>query len=88
MNISRVTYVSKTKNWFTVKESSQVVESFTDTENLDTGSRNFSFGFKTKVRGDLAEFTSWLLDGEGKWVEFSDKDQHVPVVPFKLDILK
>lgn len=79
MNILRVTYVSEIKNWFTVKESSQVVVSFTDTESLDTGSRSFSFGFKTKLRKDLEEFTSWLLDSEGKWVEFSDKDQHVPL---------
>ena len=79
MNILRVTYVSEIKNWFTVKESSQVVVSFTDTESLDTGSRSFSFGFKTKLRKDLAEFTSWLLDSEGKWVEFSDKYQHVPL---------
>ena len=45
--------------------------------NLDSGSSNFTFGFKTRS----------LLNSERKLIKLSDTKQKVPWQEFKIDIL-
>ena len=64
------------------------IVNFTNTENLDTGSRNFSFDFKTKSRKDLAESTFSLLDSEEKLITFSYTNENILHLDFGIGIFK
>ena len=60
---------------------------FSDVENIDIDISN-SFCFKTKSSKDLVEFTFSLLVKEGKLIKLSNTEQKLPLLNFKIDILK
>ena len=83
-----VVYLSEIKNWNLVKgESKKSQAIFTDSE-YHTKSSHFGFAFKTKNVSDLFNFTVTLLDGNDNKITFLSNETKVPIIGFKVQIVK
>ena len=60
---------------------------FTDSEKIGNSS-NFAFTFTTRNISDLLNFTVILLDGNGKEIKFPANEKKVPIIDFKIQIVK
>ena len=76
------------KNWNLVKgESKRSQKIFTDSE-YHTESPHFGFGFTTKNVSGLFNFTVTLLGGNGNKIAFPSNETKVPMIGFKIQIVK
>ena len=83
-----VVYPSQIKNWDLVKgESKRSQAIFVDSE-YHTKSSHYGFAFITKNVSDLFNFTITLLDGKGNKITFPSNEAKVPVIGFKIQIVK
>ena len=83
-----VVYLWEIENWNLVKgesKRSQVI--FTNSE-YHTNSSHFDFAFTTKNLPDPFNFTITLLDGEGNKITFPSNETKVPIIGFKIQIVK
>ena len=83
-----VVYLSQIKNWDLVKvESNRSRAIFVDSE-YHTKSSHYGFVFITKNVSVLFNFTITLLDSKGNKITFPSNKTKVPVIGFKIQIVK
>ena len=83
-----VVYLSQIKNWDLVKgESKRSRAIFVDSE-YHKKSSHYSFVFITKNVSVLFNFTITLLDSKGNKITFPSSKTKVPVIGFKIQIVK
>ena len=82
-----VVYLSQIKNWNLVKSKSKRSQVIFDS-GYHTKSSHQGFVFITKNVSDLFNFTITLLDGKGNKTTFPSNKMKVPVIGFKIQIVK
>ena len=83
-----VVYLSEVKDWKLVKgESKRWQTVFVDSE-YNTKSSHYAFVFSTKNILNLYNFTITLLDGTGNKITFPSSETKVPMLGFKIQIIK
>ena len=82
-----VVYLSQIKNWDLVKCKSKRSQAVFDS-GYHTKSSHYGFVFITKNVSDLFNFTITLLDGKGNKITFPSNKMRVPVIGFKIQIVK
>ena len=78
----------KKKNWYLAKGKSRRSEAiFVDSE-YRIKSSHYVFAFVTKSISDLFNFIITLLDGKDNTITFPSNKTNVPVIGFKIQIVK
>ena len=85
-----VIYLNKIKNWDLIKgHSKRANVIFSDSENQDTKTKYFAFGFSTQNISDLLKFYITLIDDKGEHIELEKKKKRntVPVINFEIQVI-
>ena len=87
-----VIYLNKIKNWDLIKgHSKRANVIFSDSENEDTKTKHFAFGFSTQNISDLLKFYITLIDDKGEHIELEKKKKErntVPVINFEIQVIR
>ena len=81
-------YISEIKSWNLVKGELTRMQAFFVDSEYHTKSSHFGFAFTTKNVSDLFNFTVTLLDGSGNKTTFPSNETEIPVIGFKIQIVK
>ena len=87
-NVLGVCYLHKLKSWEEVRgqlKRSQAI--FVDSEQQQKASR-LAFAFIARSLSDLLNFTVTLLGGNGEQIAFADNEKKIPIIGFKIQIIK
>ena len=87
-NVLGVCYLHELKSWKEVRgqpKRSQAI--FVDSEQQQKAS-HLAFAFITRSLSDLLNFTVTLLGGNGKKIAYPDNEKKIPIIGFKIQIIK
>ena len=85
-----ICFLTEIKDWDIIKGQSKRSQAvFSDSEDID-GSRttHFAFAFTTKNISDLLNFSVTLLAGNGQNIKFPSTEKKIPIINFKIQIIK
>ena len=85
-----ICFLTEIKDWDIIKGQSKRSQAvFSDSEDID-GSRtsHFAFAFTTKNISDLLNFSVTLLAGDGQNIKFPSTEKKIPIINFKIQIIK
>ena len=84
-----VCFLSEITNWDILKGASKRAQAvFSDSEDLNRSSDHLAFSFITKNVSDLLQFSVSLLDGAGKEITFPNNETKLPIISFRIQIIK
>ena len=84
-----VCFLSEIADWNIIKGQSKRSQAvFSDSEDLNHSSDHLAFSFITKNISDLLQFSVTLLDGAGKEITFPDNEAKLPIIAFRIQIIK
>ena len=84
-----VCFLSEIPDWNIIKRQSKRTQAvFSDSEDLNRSSDHLAFSFITKNISDLLQFSVTLLDGAGKEIAFPTNETKLPIVTFRIQIIK
>ena len=84
-----VCFLSEIVDWNIIKGQSKRSQAvFSDSEDLNRDSNHLAFSFITKNISDLLQFSVTLLDGAGKKITFPSNETKLPIITFKIQIIK
>ena len=76
-------------DWNIIKGQSKRSQAvFSDSEDLNRDSNHLAFSFITKNISDLLQFSVTLLDGAGQPITFPSNETKLPIITFKIQIIK
>ena len=84
-----VCYLTEIKDWDIIKgqsKRSQVV--FSDSEDIARETNHLAFAFTTKNISDLLNFSVTLVDGSNNIIKFPATEKKLPIINFKIQIIK
>ena len=84
-----VCYLTEIKDWDIIKgqsKRSQVV--FSDSEDFARETNHLAFAFTTKNISDLLNFPVTLVDGSNNIIKFPATEKKLPIINFKIQIIK
>ena len=84
-----VCYLTEIKDWDITKgqlKRSQVV--FSDSEDIARETNHPAFAFTTKNISDLLNFSVTLVDGSNNIIKFPATEKKLPIINFKIQIIK
>ena len=84
-----VCYLTEIKDWDIIKgqsKRSQVV--FSDSEEIARETNHLAFAFTTKNISDLLNFSVTLVDGSNNIIKFPATEKKLPIINFKIQIIK
>ena len=85
----RVCYSTEIKDWDIIKgqsKRSQVV--FSDSEDIARETNHLAFTLTTKNISDLLNFSVTLVDGSNNIIKFTATEKKLPIINFKIQIIK
>ena len=84
-----VCFLSEITDWNIIKGQSKRSQAvFSDSEDLNRDSNHLAFSFITKNISDLLQFSVTLLDGAGKQITFPSNEKKLPIITFRIQIIK
>ena len=84
-----VCFLCEIVDWNIIKGQSKRSQAvFSDSEDLNRDSNHLAFSFITKNISDLLQFSVTLLDGAGKEITFPSNERKLPIITFKIQIIK
>ena len=82
-------YLTKIKDWDIIKGQSKRSQAvFSDSEDVGQETNHIAFAFTTKIISDLLNFSVTLVDGSGKDIRFPSYEKKIPIINFKIQIIK
>ena len=84
-----VIYLNGIENWDLIKRHSKRANViFSDSENQDTKTKHFAFGFNSKNVSNLLKFYITLIDDKGEPIEFEKNENKVSVINFEIQVIR
>ena len=82
-------YLNEIKNWDLIKGHSKRANVISlDSENQDTKTKHFAFGFNSQNVSNLLKFYITLIDNKGETIEFENNKNKVPVINFEIQVIR
>ena len=84
-----VCFLTEIKDWDIIKGQSKRTQAvFSDVEDVGQQTAHFAFPFTTKNISDLLNFSVTLVDGSGQNIKFPSDEKKLPIINFKIQIIK
>ena len=84
-----VCYLTEIKDWEIIKGQSKRSQAvFSDSEDIGAATSHFAFAFTTKNISDLLNFSVMLVAGNGEIIKFPSTEKKIPIISFKIQIIK
>ena len=84
-----VCYLTKIKDWDIIKDQSKRSQAiFSDSEDNAREINHLTFIFTTKNFSDLLNFSVTLVDGRNNIIKFPTDEKKIPIIDFKIQIIK
>ena len=82
-------FLSEIKDWDIIKGQSKKSQAvFSDSEDVGQETAHIAFAFTTKNISDLLNFSVTLVDGSGQDIKFPSGKKKLPILNFKIQIIK
>ena len=84
-----VCFLSKIKDWDIIKGQSKRSQAvFSYSEDIGQKTAHIAFAFITKNISDLLNFSVTLVDSSGQNIKFPSDEKKLPILNFKIQIIK
>ena len=82
-------YLTEIKDCDIIKGQSKRSQAvFSDSEDIGRETGHIALAFTTKNISDLLNFSVRLVDGRGKDIKFISTEKKIPIINFKIQIIK
>ena len=84
-----VCYLTEIKDWDIIKGQSKRSQAvFSDSEDSSRETNHLALAFVTKNISDLLNFSVTLVDGSNNIIKFPADEKKIPIINFKIQIIK
>ena len=84
-----ICYLTEIKDWEIIKEQSKRLQAvFSDSQDIGATTSHIAFAFTTKNISDLLNFLVKLAAGNCENIKFPSTEKKIPIINFKIQIIK